>query len=289
MIETLFRKIQVQSRFQIVNNAVAVLHDGRRNLDASRSHEDKFKRVFPCLNATHGAQVHIGERRIVSHLRDKAQRDRLHGISAVSAHRGHPMHGRGRNVGVGVDPDDTLDRVDSCNAIGAASHSRFCGGAHAVHVGSEFCQDRNPGSPSCGSRKPLHKLWHLSDIRTEPALSHIRAGEIQFDRIGAVLLAQPRQSLPVLIILPHYGGQNEFARVILLEPAEDLHVLLYAVIRELLNILKPDDTAVVTGDCGKARRSLVDLHGADRLKGSACPARFKGPRAHIIGAGHYGR
>ena len=159
----------------------------------------------------------------------------------------------------------------------------------AVHVGSEFRQDRNPGAPSCGSRKPLHKLRHLSDIRTEPALSHIGAGKVQFDRVGAVLLAQARQSLPVLIILPHDGGQYEFAGIILLEPAEDLHVLLYTVVGELLDILKSDDTAVITGDCGKAGRCLVDLHGADRLKCSACPSRFKGPGAHIIGAGHYGR
>ena len=95
MIESFLCKIQVQSCFQIINNAVTVLHDGCRDLNTARAHEYKLQRVLPCLHTAHGAQVHIGERRIVSHLRDKAQRDRLYGISAVSAHRGHPMHGRG--------------------------------------------------------------------------------------------------------------------------------------------------------------------------------------------------
>ena len=82
-----FREIQVESGFEIVDDAVAVLHHRRRDLDAACSQQNILQCVGPALHATHGADVHVLKRRILSQLGDEAQRDGFDGIAAVAAHR----------------------------------------------------------------------------------------------------------------------------------------------------------------------------------------------------------
>ena len=248
VIKPFLGQIQVQACLQVVNNAVAVLHDGRGDLDAARSHHDKFQRVRPALHASHGAQVHILQGRIVPHLRDKPQRDRLDGIAAVSAHRGHSVDCRRGNISVLVDADDALDRIDRGDPVRSPAHCRFRCGAHSGYVGSELGEDRYAGAASGRRREPLHELRHLADVGSKASLRHIGAGEIQFDRVRAVAFTQAGQMLPVLLILSHDGSQNKFLRIFFFEAAEDLHVLLDAVVRELLYILKSDDAPVVACD-----------------------------------------
>ena len=60
------------------------------------------------------------------------------------------------------------------------------------------------------------------------------------------------------------------------------------MIGELLNVLKPDNAAVITGKGGKTRRSLVNVKVADRLERHTCPACLKSTGAHIIGAADHG-
>ena len=197
------------------------------------------------------------------------------------------MYGRGRDVSLRIDADNALDRVDGRNAVCAAAFGGFRCGAHLRHIRRELSQDRKLRAAPCRCGKALDQLRHLPDIRSETAVRHVGTGKVQFDRIRAVFFAQARKLRPFLIILTHDGCQDEFVRIVLLQPAEDLHILRHAVVGELFDILKPDDASVVPRDSRKPGRSLVDREGADRLERSASPARFKGSGAHVICAGYH--
>ena len=181
--------------------------------------------------------MHAGQVLILPELRNEAQRDRLDRVTAVSADRGSAAHRRRGNVGVRVDADDAFDRVDRRDAVRAAALCRLRRRAHARHVRRKLCKDRQLRSAPCRRGKALDKLRHLSDVRAEPFIHHVRAGEIQLDRVRAVLLAKPAELLPLRVVLPHDRGKNEFGRIIPLETPEDLHVLGDAVVGKLLDVL----------------------------------------------------
>ena len=188
---------------------------------------------------------------------------------------------------MGIDPDDALDGVDGREPVCAAAFRGLRRGAHFRYVRRKLGEDGELRSASGGGGEALHQLRHLPDVRAESSLRHVRAGEVQLDRVRAVFLAQACQFLPLRVVLTHDGGQNDLCRVFLLQPPEDLHVLRHTVIGELLDVLEADDAAALAVDSGIARRGLVDLKGADRLEGDARPAGLKGPLAHIVAAPDY--
>ena len=154
--ESLFLQIIVQPRFQIVNDAVAVLHDGGRDLNGARAQEQEFQRVAPRLHAAHAADVHPLKRRILPKLRDKPERDRLHGGAAVAAHGGLPFYSGTGNIGVKVHAHNALDGIDGRDAVGASSLRSFRRRTHAVHIGREFREDGNRRPTSGGGGKAFH-------------------------------------------------------------------------------------------------------------------------------------
>ena len=232
--------------------------------------------------------MHARQGRIIAQLRDKTQGDRFDRIAAVSSDSGHAPYGGRRNIGVRIDPDNAFNRIDGRYAVCAPAQGCLRRGTHAVHIGGQFREDRYFRAAPCRRRKPLHQLRHLADIRSQTAFRHIGTGEIQFNGVSAVLLAQARQPFPVFVILSHDGRQNELGGIFRLEPAENIHIFFYAVVGQLLNILEADDTSVITRDCRETGRSLVDIHGADGLERDAGPACFKGSGAHFISTAHNG-
>ena len=92
--EILFGQIQIQACLQVVNNAVAVLHDGRCDLDGIRTQKDELQCVLPGLYAAHAAQVHALELRVLTQLGKKAQGDGPDGTAAVAAHGRHAVYSR---------------------------------------------------------------------------------------------------------------------------------------------------------------------------------------------------
>ena len=287
MRKALFRQIIVEPFPEIVDNTIAVLHHRRGDLNASGAEQDKLQCVHPGFHAAHRAQMHSLQRRILCQFRDKTKRNGLDGVAAVSTHSRFPVYRRRGDIGMRVDSDHALDRVDGCNAIRTCAFGCLSRGAHNSHIWGELCQDRELRSAPCSSGKALDQLRHLSDIGSETAVRHVGAGKVQLDRIRSVFFTQARKALPLRIGLPHERRQNEFARIVLFQSAENLHVLRHAVVGELLDVLKADDASAVSSDGRKPRRSLVDRKGTDRFERSACPARFKRSGAHVIGAGHH--
>ena len=130
--------------------------------------------------------------------------------------------------------------------------------------------------------KTFHLIRVLADIAAHAAFRHVGTGEIQFHSIRTVLFTQTCQFSPLLLVLTHDGCKNELGRVLRLQTAESLHVLCHAVVGQLLDVLEPNDTAVIAGNRRKARRSLMDVQCTDGLETCACPAGLKSTRAHVI-------
>ena len=189
--------------------------------------------------------MHPGKHWVLCKLCDETKGDGFDCVPTVAANSRHAVHCRCRHIRMGADTDNALDRVNRCNAVGTAAFCRFCSGAHSGHVGCELGEDRNVGPSSGSSCIALHQCRNLSNIGAEPTVRHIRAGKVQLNCIRTVFLTQTGQIFPFLFILPHDGGQNEFGRVVPLQPPEDLHVLRNTVVGKLFDVLKTDNAAAV--------------------------------------------
>ena len=228
--------------------------------------------------------MHILQFRVLSKFRYKTQSNRFDRISAVSADRRLAVHCRSRHVGKGIHLGDAFDRIDCRNSICPASFCGFRKRTHLCDIRGQLGEDRFGCTSSCGSGKAFRKFFILADIRTESPLFHIRTGEIQFDRIRAVFIAEPGKLLPFVFVASHDRRKDKLRRIVLLQLPEDLHILFYRVVGKLFNIFKPDDRTAVSPDRRKARGRFMDIKGADCLEGNTAPSRLKGTGAHVIGA-----
>ena len=112
---------------KVLNDAVAMVHDGGAYLQTRRAQQQELRRVAPGADAAHGGD---GQRNLVGPQRRKhVQGDRLHsrtGIATVPALAADI----GRNLErVEINGGNGVDGVDQRESIGPGGH----GGARGVH------------------------------------------------------------------------------------------------------------------------------------------------------------
>ena len=81
MIHMLFFHIVHQTVFHVLNNPVAILHNGCGHLQRRRAHKNELCRVLPCLDAADTGNSQIFQSLIRSHLLKETQSDGLYGFS----------------------------------------------------------------------------------------------------------------------------------------------------------------------------------------------------------------
>ena len=132
--------------------------------------------------------MHTHKIRVLPELGDEAERNRFDRISAVAADGRHAVHRRCGNVRIRIDVHDAFDRIDRRNAVCPAPLCGLRGFLHPHDVRRQLGKDRLLRAPSCGGGELFDTRGILTDIRSQSAVFHIRAGEVQFDRIRAVLI-----------------------------------------------------------------------------------------------------
>ena len=73
--------VGLQAQYEVIDDAVAVLHDGGTHLNIAASQLDELQRVAPSLNAPDATVLHVIHNLARSHLVNIAQGDRFHGAS----------------------------------------------------------------------------------------------------------------------------------------------------------------------------------------------------------------
>ena len=159
---------------------------------------------------------------------------------------------------------------------------------HGCHVGGQLGKDRNAAAAFDNGCKFLNQFRDLADIRTQPAFRHVRAGKVQFNGIRTVVFAHLCQIRPFLFVLPHHRGEDEFGRIIFLQPLEDIHIFSHTVIGKLFDVFETENGAIVAGNGSKARRCFMNFKITDGLERHTSPSGFKSPCTHIISAGNHG-
>ena len=109
-----FRHVAAKAENEVIDDAVAVLHDGGTHLYVTASELDELQCVAPCLNATNATEVGTAEDIDLRHLKDVAQGDRLDSTAGIA--RDGATIG---DIGTGIH-GDRLDGVNGRNSIGTA-------------------------------------------------------------------------------------------------------------------------------------------------------------------------
>ena len=117
---------------------------------------------------------------------------------------------------------------------------------------------------------------------------HLRTGEVHLNHVRTSLRYQAGQLLPVLLRGPHDGGNQNFIRIVLLQPPQVLQVLGQGVLRDLLHVLEANERSALLGQGVKARGDLINqkVIRANRLEYHAAPAGIIGFFAHVIAVAH---
>lgn len=273
---------------QVLYDTVAVLHHGRGDLHASCSERDEFESVDPVLDASHSADVHPTELFAVRHIGNEAESDRLDRLTGISSHYGVAVHVGFGGEGVDVNAGDAVYGVYGSDAVRASAPGRHRHRDHIGDVRSHLREHRQSRAPAHGGSELLYEGLVLTDRHSERVGFHIGTGEVAFYHIGSRQFAFVREGGPLLFVLAHYRGYDDLFREIPLQTAEDFHILLDAVVGQLLYVLEAAEGVRMVRDRGETRRCLVLREGADGFERGSGPAGLEGLGAHLVAARHDG-
>ncbi len=76
--------VMLQARYQVVDDAVAVLHYGRANLHVTAAQLNVFQGIAPRLNSANAAELHVFHYLVLCHFEDEALRYRLYCTTRIA-------------------------------------------------------------------------------------------------------------------------------------------------------------------------------------------------------------
>ena len=278
MTDTPLDHIALKTQFQVVDDAIAILHDSGAHLDIAAAQLDELQGVAPRLDAANAAELDAFHLLGLCHLENEAQGNGLDGASGIARdgtatrHLGQWVHG------------DGLDGVDGGNGIGTCEESLL---GRAGHVGDVRRHLGNDGY--------LHRALHISGIEldglgvlahvaTHAGKAHLRTREIELDGIDTGLLSHEGQLNPLLLGLSHDAGNNALGGIVLLETAQDVEIDIDRILAQLLHVAETIEVALgaVAVEGVETGRHLLDVLQADGLIEHTAPAGLKGARYHLV-------
>ena len=275
--------IALQTQYQVVDDAVAVLHHGRTNLYVVTTQLDELKGIAPRLYATDATEfdrfavttMHNG---VLGHIEDEAQGYGLDSTAGEARHR--LTSGNGRTLVHG----DALDGVDGRDGIGIGKvgcHGRI---VDMGDVGRHLRNDGNADMALHVGSIEQHQLRVLPHVAAHARQSHLRTGEVQLDGIDTRILGHLRQFYPLLLGLSHDGGNDNLRGVVLLQSAEDVKVHLHGVLAQLLHIAEAIEVAVdaIAVDGIETWRHFLDFLKTNGLVIHTGPSCLESTRHHLV-------
>ena len=267
---------------EVVDDAIAILHDGRANLHVAAAQLNELQRVAPRLDAADATELHAASVRpftvddgVPRHLKDIAQGNGLHRAAAVSRERLLLAHGSLRRH------RHALDGVDGRDGVGTGKEGSHGGLVDLRDVGRHLRYDGNLHRPLHVGRVEGHELGVLPHVATHAGQSHLRAREVQLHSVASRILSHLCQLNPLFLVLAHDAGHHNLRGVVLLQAAQDVEVHLIGILRQLLHVAEAGERRALS-DSVETGRHLVDVLLADGLEEDATPPCLERPRHHLV-------
>ena len=260
---------------QVVDDAVAILHDSRADLYVAAAYLDILQSVPPRLNATDAAQLDALHDLVLCHFEDETLSNGLHSTTRVARHRLLLADLSLWREG------DALDGVDGRNGVCSGKVSTQSRLSHMCDVRRHLRNDGNlhvlldVGSIGCD------EFVVLSHIAAHASQSHLRAGEVQFHCVAASKLSHLGKLYPLLFELTHDAGNHHFRRIVLLQTLQNVEVHLVRVLAQLFHVAEASKGSVLL-DCVESGRDLSDVLFANGLVEDTCPAHVEGASYHVV-------
>ncbi len=274
--------IMLQAEAEVVDDAVAVLHDGGAYLDVTATELDELQRVAPGLDTTYTADIHMlldtgtADHGVTRHLVDHAQGDRLDGLARVAGDSLALTH-----LGL-VAHRNRLDGIDGADTMGAGIEASQGGTTHRHDIGRHLGDDGDRDRLLDARGVAEDQIVALTDIRTQTRELHLRAGEIELHGIAAGLLGHLGEFDPLLLALPHDRGDDALGGVAELEATQDIEVHVVGILGELLHIAETDKGRTLFAYGVEAGRYLADVLLADGLVEHTGPSGLQGTGYHLV-------
>ena len=171
--QTPLREIVLQAEREVVDDAVAVLHDGGAHLHVATAQLDELQRVAPRLDTADAAQFHLLavraiEKGILCHLQDVAQGD---GLDRTTR---QPLNGFATADLGTVAHRHRLDGVDGQNGISTCEVGGRGRLVDLRDVGRHFGDDGNGDVALDVGRIEQHPLGVLPHVAAHARQSHLR-------------------------------------------------------------------------------------------------------------------
>ena len=276
MREAALGHVALEAEDEVVDDAVAVLHDGGAYLYVAAAQLDELKCVAPRLDTADAAKFRLWQ--CLCQFQYVPQCNRSHGATriardgALSGHLGLCCH-RYR-----------LDGVDGRDSVGTRLHTGSGRLGDVRDVGRHLRDDGNLHRTLHTGGIGIHQFRTLPHIAAHAFVLHLRTREVQFHGVAASRLSHPRQTGPLLLGLPHYRGDDHFRGVVLLQPPQDVKVHLHGVLAQLLHVAEAVEVAVdaVAVHRIETGRYLLDFLQADGFIEHTRSAGIEGAGHHLV-------
>ena len=260
---------------QVVDDAVAILHDSRADLYVAAAYLDILQSIPPRLNATDAAQFDASHDLVLRHFEDETLSDGLHGTTRVARHRLLLADLSLWREG------NTLDGVDGRNGVCSGKVSSKRRLFHVSDVRRHLGNDGNLNILLDIGGVGSYQLMVLSHIAAHACQTHLRAREVQLDSVAASKLSHLGKLYPLLFELTHDAGNHHFRRIVLLQTLQNVEVHLVRVLAQLLHIAETSERCALLYRV-ESGRDLADVLFANGLVEDTCPAHVEGASYHLI-------
>src|SRR5579885_1012343 len=271
----------------VLDDAIAVMHDGGADLDGGAAEKEEFGGVAPVGDAADAGKRKSGIR-IALNLLAEMEGNGLDGGTAVTAVGGFAVNVGARREGVEIDSGDGVDGVDGGEAVGAAA---FCGSGDGTNVGdvrSELDEDGRAGFLLDPGGDHFGVVGDLADGGAHAAFAHpVRAAEVEFEAVGAGILGLLHDFVPGFALgFDHEGSDDGVPGIAFLYFGDFAKVDVERAVGDELDVVEAHHALAVEIDGGIARRD-VDDGLAEGFPDGAAPAGVES--AHDLFAAIGGR
>ena len=282
--ETFLVEVVVQAVNHVLDDAVAIVHNGRADLNTPGTEEHELDSVPPCVDAADTADRNF-ELRITCKFGNHVESYRLHGRTAVTAVRRHAVDVRVRDHCVNIHAHHRVDRVYEGHCVCSAVLRSASRRSDVRDVWGELHDHREIGNLFHPFSDHARIFGHLAHRGAHSALAHaMRASEIQFKTVAARVLGLFDDLMPCFAFrFDHQRNDHRMVRISLFTFVDFLEIHLERTVGDQLDVVQPDHTKRTMIDRSKPRRHICDRL-AKRLPNRTAPTgieRTLDHRSHI--------
>ena len=267
---------------EVFDDAVAILHNGGRDLQRFGAEEQEFNGIHPGFDAADARDGNIGEFFVLFELCNEAKGDGLDGCAGVTRNRALAVDDGHTSHVFDVDVANRLDRVDGRDGVSAAFDCAFGRDFHVGDVRGHFGNDGNVCIVLDDAGVFFDEFGILANVRPHGMAGHLRAREVELEHIRTGFGHFAGEQGPFFFIGAHDRNGEYFGGIIFFKTANDFSIFLPGMFRNLLHVFESDEADVFFADVVKTRGAFIHAVDADGFIEDAGPAEIEAFGNHLV-------